>query len=325
MERLVRIAFFIAGCEAGILWRFGVVGAGPDGIVSVALFSPLILAVAIGVATLGASGVLRLTKSLGLHGRISMEPSRLTVADKTAFDLNGSLAIDGWQATGRLGGRLRLPYLDTFRSLRQSADGNQRWAWAAVVRLSQGGSAAAVCASLPAGRKSDPGPAGLQLPVAQPSPPAKPCYRLAPDDLVEFVAAVRSAAGRPMSAAPSGERKAGPDPRSLFRSWTWVLGVSVALVVLAVIPPVVQIMNFEPKPVDAAAAEAARMVHQMKSLKARRTLERRIAARELGVMGRKAAPALEALRKIAAEDPDPGVREDAAEAVQSIERSMAKP
>ena len=327
LERLVRIAFFVAGCEAGVWWRLQVVGAGPEGIVSLALFSPVILAAAIGLAALGASGLLRLTRAAGWHGTITMEMGRLAVAGKAAFDLSGTLVIDGWQATSRLGGRLRMPFLDSFRSVLQSKDGGQRWTWASVAQFTQSGCLAAVCASLPAGRRSNPGPAGLQLPVGQPAKPTGPCVRLAPGELVELVAAVRAAVGRPMpaEATPSPVVTTGRDPRSLFRSWPWVLGVSAALILLACVPPAIRIVNFEPKPVDAEAATAAEVAHQVRMLRSSNSLERQIAARELAMLGRKAAPALESLRKTAAEDKDPAVREVGAETVKSIEQAMAKP
>ena len=327
LEILVRVALFVTAWEAGVLWRFSAVGAGPDGIVNLALFSPLILGVAIGMASLGATALLRLTQAAGWHGIIRMESGRLALADKATFELDATLVMHGWQATIPTQGSLSLPFMDRAYAAPSSREGRLRWAWAALADFSQVGSSASVYATVPAGRDPAPGPAGLLLPVASPHRPSGPCLRLRPGDLVELVAVVQARLRRPMEVAATAAPVLAETPArfSLFCSRRKIIWASVGIVGLAAVPPAVWIMAHHPAPVDAAAADSAKVARHIRMLKSRDLMLRRTAVRELGTMGRQAAPALETIRKISLEDPNPDLREDATEAVKSIKDSMAEP
>jgi len=332
-ERIVRTLFFVLGWEAGILWRFAAAGAGPKGIVSVAIWSPLFVIASFLLALPVASAVLNLAGKLRLCGAVFIRGGRLYLGRKLALNIGKDMRLDGRKYTVSVRRYLRLPYRDHHLPTLFSKEAPAEKIFSAVLRLEENGRNATVYAFSPE-RKRRAFPArGLDLRDRPVGIPKGGRFHLSVRDLADLHSKLREIGGDDIQSVTTVSRDAasereGLDPRPPFCNRIVLIAATVLIAGAAAVFPAYQILGFKPAGEAIAADTAgpsAEVNAKMKAAQRGDPLWRITVIGELGLMGREAAPALALLKELAVKDKNPDIREAAARAAAKIEAALPSP
>jgi hypothetical protein len=333
-ERIVRVLFFVLGWETGILWRFAAAGAGPNGIVSVAIWSPLFVIASFLLALPVASAVLNLAGKLGLCGAVLIRGGHLYLGKKLTFDIGKDMRLDGRKHTSLVQRRLRLPYRDRHLPTYFSKEAPAEKIFSAVLRFEGNGRNATVYAFSPERKKRAFPPEGVDLRDQPVGIPKNRLFHLSVRDLADLRVKLQEIGGDDIQSVTTISRDAASarewlDPRSPFRNRLAIIVLTILIVGTAAVFPAIQILSFEPAAgesvAEGAPAPSAEVTVKMKAARRGDPLWRITAIGELGLMGKEAGPALALLKDLAIKDKNPDVREAAARAAAKIEADLDIP